>query len=141
MVVGAGTTPTGPGLLGRHHQSQRCSSCPTDVGVWLDDSFWFSTGSLARHNLGANTETTVHLENGDEVVIVEGVAELLTDREPLQRMCDVYNRKYDWTMEPAESGVTDADGAAGPAFRVTPRKVFGWAADLATPTRWSWLQS
>jgi hypothetical protein len=78
-------------------------------GIWLDDCFWFSTGSLARHNLLANTETTVHLENGDDVVIVEGIAQHLTNREQLQRMCDVYNRKYDWTMEPAESGVTDAD--------------------------------
>jgi hypothetical protein len=33
--------------------------------VWLPDGFWFSTGSLARHNLIANPQITVHLESGD----------------------------------------------------------------------------
>jgi hypothetical protein len=49
--------------------------CRPVWGVWLADGFWFSTGSLARHNLAANPQITVHLESGDEVVIVEGAAD------------------------------------------------------------------
>jgi hypothetical protein len=37
--------------------------------VWLPDGFWFSTGSLARHNLAANPQISMHLERGDQVVI------------------------------------------------------------------------
>ena len=42
---------------------------PTHAGVWLPDGFWFSTGSLARHNLAANPQISMHLERGDQVVI------------------------------------------------------------------------
>jgi Pyridoxamine 5'-phosphate oxidase len=106
-------------------------------GVWLPDGLWFSTGSLARHNLAADPEISVHLEDGDEVVIVEGSAEQVTDATALQPMCDAYNPKYHWSIRPAGDGVTDADGNAGPAFRVTPRVVFGWENDMAAPTRWT----
>src|SRR5207302_7821785 len=46
-------------------------------GVWLDDAFYFSTGSLAAQNLAANPAITVHLESGSEVVIIEGAAEVV----------------------------------------------------------------
>jgi hypothetical protein len=52
--------------------------CRPVWGVWLPDGFWFSTGSLARHNLAANPQITVHLESGDQVVILEGVAVAVT---------------------------------------------------------------
>src|SRR3954453_23232210 len=45
-------------------------------GVWLDNAFYFTTGSLAARNLETRPGITMHLESGEEVVIVEGVAEL-----------------------------------------------------------------
>src|SRR6266487_5702436 len=48
-------------------------------GVWLNNSFYFSTGSLAAQNLATRPIITVHLESGSEVVIIEGVAELVSD--------------------------------------------------------------
>jgi len=48
-------------------------------GVWLDDIFYFSTGSLAEQNLATNPAITVHLESGSEVVIIEGTAEPISD--------------------------------------------------------------
>ena len=48
--------------------------CRPMWGVWLADGWRFSTGSLARHNLVANPQITVHLDSGTEVVIVEGAA-------------------------------------------------------------------
>jgi Pyridoxamine 5'-phosphate oxidase len=59
--------------------------CRPVWGVWLPDGFWFSTGSVARHNLVANPQITVHLESGDQVVIVEGVAAAVTGAGRLQR--------------------------------------------------------
>jgi hypothetical protein len=106
-------------------------------GVWLADGFWFSTGSLARHNLAVDPGISVHLESGAEVVIVEGTAEQVTEAAALQAMCDAYNPKYDWSIRPTDDGVADADGNAGPVFRVTPRVVFGWENDMGAPTRWT----
>ena len=109
-------------------------------GVWLTDGFWFSTGSLAKHNLVANpqiTQITLHLESGDQVVIVEGVAAAVTGAGRLQGFLAAYNPKYDWDAVVIDDEVTDSAGAAGPAYRVRPRVVFGWDADMRAPTRWS----
>lgn len=104
-------------------------------GVWRTSTFWFSTGSLARHNLAANPEITVHLESGDEVVIMEGTARRVAGAELAPALPD-YNAKYNWSARATEEGVTDDDGAAGPAYAVAPRVVFGWEADFDHPTRW-----
>ena len=56
--------------------------CRPVWGVWLADGFWFSTGSLARHNLATNPQITVHLDSGTEVVIVEGVAAAVAGGRP-----------------------------------------------------------
>src|SRR5262245_58477708 len=46
-------------------------------GVWLDGELWFSSGRTTQRvrNLGRNPEVTVHLESGDEVVVLDGRAE------------------------------------------------------------------
>jgi hypothetical protein len=105
-------------------------------GVWLPDGFWFSTGSLARHNLLTNPQITVHLESGDQVVIVEGVAAAMTGAGRLRAFLAAYNPKYDWDATATDDQVTDSSGAAGPAYRVRPRVVFGWDTDMRAPTRW-----
>ena len=49
-------------------------------GVWVDDSFCFSTGSLAAGNLTRSPEICVNVENDrGEAVIVEGVADVVDD--------------------------------------------------------------
>lgn len=50
-------------------------------GLWLDGRFYFSTGKQSRkgRNLAANAECVVCTERADEAVIVEGVAEDVTD--------------------------------------------------------------
>jgi hypothetical protein len=113
--------------------------CRPVWGVWRADGFWFSTGSLARHNLAGNPEITVHLEDGDEPVVAEGTARRVTERAALQAMCDVYVPKYDFPMVPTDDGmIGDPDGSAvGPAFHVTPRVVFAWGREMSRPTRWT----
>ncbi|MGP3953597.1 pyridoxamine 5'-phosphate oxidase family protein [Streptomyces sp. 7N604] len=104
--------------------------------VWLEDGLWFSTGSLARHNLRGNPEVTVHLEDGDRPVIVEGMAEAVAGAGPLTAFLAAYNAKYDWDLVAAGEGVADSSGAAGPVFRLRPRVVFGWDDEMRAPTRW-----
>jgi len=115
--------------------------CRPVWGVWLPNGFWFSTSSLARHNLVTNPQITVHLDSGAEVVIVEGIATAATGIEALQAFLAAYNVKYDWDAVAAADGVADSSGAAGPAYRVRPRVVFGWDTDLRTATRWSFADS
>jgi hypothetical protein len=137
VVLGRAAPGGRPQLLDRHHPPRWPPALSTRVGVWLADGFWFSTGSLARHNLAANPQITLHLESGDQVVILKGVAAAVTGAGRLQAFLAAYNPKYDWDAVVTDDEVTDSAGAAGPAYRVRPRVVFGWDADMRAPTRWS----
>jgi nitroimidazol reductase NimA-like FMN-containing flavoprotein (pyridoxamine 5'-phosphate oxidase superfamily) len=89
-------------------------------GVWLDDAFFFGSGreSAKARNIARNPAIVVHLESGDETVIVEGLAEAVSDDVLLRRIVDVYGPKYDLTP--------DASGE-DPWFVVRPQRVYAWA--------------
>jgi hypothetical protein len=119
----------------------RLNDCPHTRpvwGVWLDDAFYFSTGSLAAEHLPSRPEITVHLESGNEVVIIEGRARVVGDPLLIARIVEVYNPKYHWDMDPNE--------LPGPFYEVKPRVAFGWISDESgldggaafhgTATRW-----
>lgn len=107
-------------------------------GTWLDDALYFSTGSLAAQNLATNPEITVHLESGSEVVIIEDVAEPVSDTSIVERVVSLYNQKYHWDL--------DAHNLPGPFYAVLPDVAFGWLSDETgldqgsafhgTATRW-----
>jgi len=66
--------------------------------LWLDDAVWFSTGadSQKARNMARDPRIVVHLESGDETVILEGeVQEVLAD----ERFADLYEQKYDYRPE------------------------------------------
>jgi pyridoxamine 5'-phosphate oxidase-like protein len=109
-------------------------------GVWVDDAFAFSTGSLAAGNLARSAEICVNVENdAGEAVIVEGTAAAVGDAGRLQRILDAYNPKYHSALA--------ADSLPGPFYAVAPRVVFGWVSDPSatdsgaafhgTATRWA----
>ncbi len=107
-------------------------------GVWLDDAFYFSTGSLAAKNLATQPAITVHLESGSEVVIIEGVAEKVKDTTLVEQIVNLYNQKYKWNL--------DSHDLPDPFYVVRPQIAFGWHLDdsqltpessgLETATRW-----
>ena len=107
-------------------------------GVWLEDAFYFSTGSLAAENLLHNSEITVHLESGSETVIVEGTAQPVADVSLVELVIAAYNEKYHWDVDPHDM--------PGPLHAVRPRVAFGWVSDESgddrgaafhgTATRW-----
>src|SRR5215813_2984050 len=70
-------------------------------GLWLDGAFYFSTGRQSRkaRNLGANPHCVVSTDRPDEAVILEGVAEEIADRAPLELFYQAYKEKYDWDMK------------------------------------------
>lgn len=98
-------------------------------GVWVDGTFYFGGGPDTRRsrNLAQNPHVAVHLESGDEVVIIEGVTEQYTEQntpaERLARIDDAYEAKYRM-----RHGV--------PVWAVRPQVVFAWTAYPTTVTRW-----
>ena len=63
-------------------------------GVWVDETFHFGGGGTTRkaRNLAANPNVVAHCESGEEVVIVEGVAEEVTDPAIQERLDDAYEK-------------------------------------------------
>lgn len=106
-------------------------------GVWLDDALYFSNGPTTRtgRNLAADARVSVHLESGEDVVIVEGAVTDVRSRALTKRINDVYCAKYLWE-ERIEDGW----------YEVRPRVAFAWLCPSVglgndsvyqrTPTRW-----
>jgi nitroimidazol reductase NimA-like FMN-containing flavoprotein (pyridoxamine 5'-phosphate oxidase superfamily) len=104
-------------------------------GVWLDDALVFSTSPVSQkaRNIDETGRAAVHLESGDDVVVVEGDAAEVRDEATLVRFLDHYNPKYEWdfTLEQVRRGV----------YVVRPRKAFAWRGSSGesfsgTATRW-----
>jgi Pyridoxamine 5'-phosphate oxidase len=87
-------------------------------GLWLGDGVYFGTSpsSSKGRNLAGDRRCVVHLESGDEVVIIEGeVEEVALD----ERLADAYEAKYDYRPDPAAS--------EGPGwYRLRPWIAYAW---------------
>lgn len=101
-------------------------------GIWLDGTFYFGTSRRAQkaRNLAQSPELVVHLESGDEAVILEGVAEEVTDLGVLTRYADAYQAKYQFRPDPND--------AAGLTLALRPRVAFAWLESdfVGSATRW-----
>ena len=96
-------------------------------GVWADDAFHFLTdlGSLTAKNLDQNPAAVVHLESGDEVVLLFGEFE----RTGLDAaVLSTFNDKYE--MPPVAEGF--------PVYRLELSKAIAWGeSDFpSNATRW-----
>ncbi len=89
-------------------------------GVWLDETFYFSMdrGSQKGRNLTINPGLVVHLESGDDVVVLEGVVEEVTDSTRFKKFADAYEAKYQWRLEPHQPGIV--------VYALSPRVAFAW---------------
>jgi nitroimidazol reductase NimA-like FMN-containing flavoprotein (pyridoxamine 5'-phosphate oxidase superfamily) len=87
-------------------------------GLWFDDAIVFSTdpASTKARNFTARPDVVVHLESGDEVVVVEGRVEAF-DRSRMVEFCDRYEEKYSHRPSEAET--------AG-VYVVRPQRVLAW---------------
>ena len=101
-------------------------------GIWLDEALLFSTGRASQkgRNLIRDARLVVHLESGDEVVIVEGVAEEVTDPGWLARFAEAYDAKYHFKPD-----IHDPDNVT---YAVRPQVAFGWLENdfPGGATRW-----
>ena len=103
-------------------------------GAFVDGALIFGTARKARkaRNLAERPDVVVHLESGDETVILEGVAAETNDLELLGLAADVFEAKYDW-----RPGLDDFEGTVW--YVVRPRVGYAWLESdyVATRTRFS----
>ena len=94
----------------------------------------FSSGPEATksRNLEANPGIVLHLESGDQVVIVEGRVEVIGYDDLPEGYDDAYNTKYDVEIDFTDPGFR--------FFEVIPTKVMAWDEGdfVATAARWRW---
>ncbi len=97
-------------------------------GLWVEDALYFSGGADTRwmRNLAQNPKVSVHLDSSDEVVVIEGIVEQLTDpTHPIVPKLDEASKaKY----QMGSNGV--------PCWVLKPRVAFAWSESLKNATRW-----
>lgn len=108
-------------------------STPMD-GLWLDDALYFGGDPTTRRNrnLAINPATSVHLEDGNQVVILEGVSTPLRADTPglVERLMDANEAKYGYRI-PGKPYSTP-----GMYFIFRPRVAFAWSRFPSDVTRW-----
>lgn len=88
-------------------------------GLWHDGALWFGSGGVAGRNLQRDPRISVHLESGDDVVILEGTVEL---RSISQEVLGAYAEKYSMTAEEIGGGTDEGDEW----FYLEPQVAFTW---------------
>lgn len=105
-------------------------------GAWLDNKFYFDGSPETRRmkNLAANPKTVVHLENGSDVVIIQGVTRFLRhpERRVTERLAAIYASKYEAFGYAPKSDQWDNGGL----YAVELRLVFAWTKFPTDMTRW-----
>lgn len=99
------------------------------TGVWIDDTFHVGGGPDDRwvRNLHANSSVTVHRQDAEKVVIIEGDAAGLdedADSDRLERIDDAYEEKY-------------GTRPGTPMFAIDPDRVLAWTEYPTDATRWT----
>jgi hypothetical protein len=108
---------------------------PVD-GMWLDGACYFGGDPATVHirNLRRDGRATLHLEDGDSAVIVEGVAEWVTPSKSVaQQLVAAAKAKYGYS----DSAASYQAGA----WRLQPAKVLAWTTLYVDATRFSFHKS
>jgi Pyridoxamine 5'-phosphate oxidase len=106
-------------------------------GAWVGDRFYFEGGPRTRRarNIAQNPEVVVHVEHGDDAVIVEGTATTLNPDADLEaRVVEgfgKYRTSHDYEVDPQ-------NWRRGGLWVLSPKVAFGWNVGNypADATRW-----
>jgi pyridoxine/pyridoxamine 5'-phosphate oxidase len=82
-------------------------------GVWIEGAVYFGTNPRSQkgRNIARDPRTVIHVESGDEVVILYGAVERCKLEESV---ADAYERKYDYRPERSEF------------LRLRPQRAVAW---------------
>lgn len=100
-------------------------------GLWFEDAYYFGTDPKTRKakNLATNSNCILINEKLHELVIVEGVAQVVAYSKLPKGLSEASKKKYGWPMDPR---------TGGNVYRLTPRVVFAFPLkQIATGvTKW-----
>ena len=109
-------------------------------GVWLDDAFYFDgSPETRRHrNIAQNPAVAIHLEDGADVVIVEGKAGAVENvpHTLATRLAAAYRAKYATLGYAPQSDNWDDGGL----YRMRPQKALAWTTFPDDMTRWRFTE-
>ena len=104
-------------------------------GVWVNDKFYYDGSPETRHaqNLQNNSQVSLHLENGDQAVILNGYAEPIgkPDKPLAEQISAAYRAKYTEYGYSPEANQWDEGGL----YVFTPRSVLAWTIFFENPTK------
>jgi nitroimidazol reductase NimA-like FMN-containing flavoprotein (pyridoxamine 5'-phosphate oxidase superfamily) len=118
--------------------------CTPLLAVWHDDALHISTGPEERkaRNLAVNSQVVLttgrnDLHGGLDLV-VEGVAERVTDHDRLRDLATAWEEKYgpEWHYDVGEGGFIQRGTPGVLVFRVEPTTAFGFGKAPYSQTRW-----
>ena len=104
--------------------------------IWEDHKVYFiSARSLQKSkNLAREPWTVVHLGDGDDVVILEGRAQIVTDRKELERVDAAYRAKY---IDPGSGEQATIFEPEADLYRVDVKHIMAWEyGTVANRTDW-----
>lgn len=109
-------------------------------GVWLDERFWYDGAPTTRHsrNIASNPSCVLHLESGDETVILEGTSSPSdpVTGEMADRLAAEFRRKYESHGYAPEPDAWSGEHAGG-LMCFTPAKALAWTSFPTDMTRFT----
>jgi hypothetical protein len=104
-------------------------------GVFMDEKFYYDGSPETRHaqNLISNSHVSLHLENGEQAIILEGVAAPAEKPEPAfaRRLAQAIGEKYAAHGYKPEPSQWDEGGL----FVFAPRQCIAWSVFYENPTK------
>ena len=112
---------------------------PHSVPVWYTwdgrNLYFISARNLQKsRNLAHQPWIVVHAGDGDDVIILEGLAEIVTDRAELERVDAAYRAKY---VDPGSGAQATIFEPEVDLYRVNVKHVMAWEyGTVANRTDW-----
>jgi hypothetical protein len=120
--------PTSGASVGRPHVVPRWA-------VYVNDRLYYDGSPETRHNrnIESNPHVSVHLESGDQVIILEGTSGPAgkPSVELANQLVEAYRRKYAKQGYSPEPGQWDEGGL----YVFTPRQCLAWTNFTEDPTK------
>jgi len=108
------------------------------VWFWWDGkAIYFVTprGSQKAKNMARQPAAVVHAGDGDDVIIVEGTVEIVTDPEEQRRVDAAYREKY---VDPKSGARATIYNEGDDLYRVRPVRIMTWEYGIVrTRTDWT----
>jgi general stress protein 26 len=103
--------------------------------IWDDGRLFFSTARNSRKgiNVEANPRVVIHLDHTEAAVILDGIAERVTDQAVIDRYARATDEKYEWDGDMDELLKDPNNGV----YVIHPHIAFSFSENLGeSATRW-----